>query len=250
MIKIGCCGFPVKRREYAAQFPVVELQQTFYQLPRLDTARRWRKELPPPFEFTLKAWQLITHEASSPTYRRLRTVLRPEERRQAGSFQATPVVLRAWEATREIALALEAVVILFQCPARFGPTPENLYRMRRFFGDLDRNPHTLAWEPRGQWDPAVVMELCRELDLLPAGDPFVTPPFPGSRAYFRLHGLGGYRYQYTDADLETRKTFLAGYREVYVLINNMSMADDARRFLAVVRSHLPVKNNRLQGLYL
>lgn len=230
LIKIGCCGFPVKRREYAAQFPVVEIQQTFYQPPRVDTARRWRAEVPPPFEFTLKAWQLITHEASSPTYRRLKTVLRPEERRQTGFFQTTPIVRRAWEATREIALALEAQVILFQCPARFGPTPENIDRMRRFFGDLDREPFTLAWEHRGLWPRPVVAELCRELDLIPAGDPFVTLPFPGPLAYFRLHGIGGYRYKYTDADLETLKTFLAGYQEAYVLFNNMSMADDARRF--------------------
>ncbi len=148
-VKIGCCGFPGKRRDYAAQFPVVEIQQTFYQPPRVDTARRWREELPSPFEFTLKAWQLITHEASSPTYRRLKTVLSPGERQQAGGFKSTALVRRAWEATREIAGVLEARVILFQCPARFGPTPANLERMRHFFGGLDRECFILAWEPRG-----------------------------------------------------------------------------------------------------
>ena len=30
-IKIGCCGFSVRRQEYAAHLPVVEVQQTFYQ---------------------------------------------------------------------------------------------------------------------------------------------------------------------------------------------------------------------------
>jgi len=33
-------------------------------------------------------------------------------------------------------------------------------------------------------------ELCRELDLVPAMDPFATPPFAGPLAYFRLHGIG------------------------------------------------------------
>jgi uncharacterized protein YecE (DUF72 family) len=234
LIKIGCCGFPMKRRDYVAQFPVVEIQQTFYQPPRLDTARRWRQVLPPPFEFTVKAWQLITHAASSPTYRRLKTVLEEEGRRQAGGFQNTAVVRLAWEATRKIALALNARVILFQCPARFGPTPENLDRMRTFFGDLDREDFTLAWEPRGQWPRALVAELCQELDLVPALDPFATAPFAGPLAYFRLHGSGGYRYKFTDADLETLKSFLTGYQEAYVLFNNMSMAEDARRFLSVV----------------
>lgn len=234
LIKIGCCGFPMKRRDYVAQFPMVEIQQTFYQPPRPDTARRWRQELPPPFEFTVKAWQLITHEAASPTYRRLKTVLGEEERRQAGGFQASAMVHLAWEATRKIALVLKARGILFQCPARFGPTPENLDRMRTFFGDLDREDFTLAWEPRGQWPRALVEELCRELDLVPALDPFTTPPFAGPLAYFRLHGIGGYRYKFTDADLETLKSFLSGHQGAYVLFNNMSMAEDARRFLSVV----------------
>lgn len=233
-VKIGCCGFPMRRREYAAEFPVVEIQQTFYQPPKVDTARRWREELPPPFEFTLKAWQLITHEATSPTYRRLKTVLSQGERHQAGSFKPTKLVRRAWEATREIALVLEARIILFQCPARFGPFPENLERLRRFFGDLDREDFTLAWEPRGQWPRPLVEELCQELDLTPAVDPFATPPFPGPLAYFRLHGIGGYRYKFTDHDLEILHSFLAGHQEVYVLFNNISMADDARRFLSVV----------------
>lgn len=35
-LKIGCCGFPVGRRQYAACFSVVEVQQTFYQPPRVE----------------------------------------------------------------------------------------------------------------------------------------------------------------------------------------------------------------------
>ncbi|MFQ5882008.1 MAG: DUF72 domain-containing protein [Candidatus Methylomirabilales bacterium] len=57
------------------RFPVVELQQTFYQPPRLKTVQRWREEVPATFEFTMKAWQLITHEPGSPTYRRLKIAI-------------------------------------------------------------------------------------------------------------------------------------------------------------------------------
>jgi len=53
-IKIGCCGFPVKHQEYAARFRLVEVQQTFYQPPLPATARKWRQEMPPNFDFTLK----------------------------------------------------------------------------------------------------------------------------------------------------------------------------------------------------
>ncbi len=228
-LKIGCCGFPKGLRQYAARLPVAEVQQTFYEPPKLATARRWRQEVPPEFEFTLKAWQLITHEATSPTYRRLKRPLTGEERSQAGSFRLTPVVLTAWQATREIALALNARIILFQCPARFGPIPENLGRLRRFFQHLDRGGFVFAWEPRCDWPRETVAALGRELDLVLALDPFATPPFPGPLAYFRLHGRGGYRYAYTEDDLQELASLLAGHAEAYVLFNNMHMWTDACR---------------------
>ena len=69
-IKVGCCGFSSSRKDYFSQFKLVEVQQTFYKMPRLETALRWRGEVPADFEFTLKAWQLITHPPTSPPYRK------------------------------------------------------------------------------------------------------------------------------------------------------------------------------------
>ena len=94
-VRIGLCGFTMAFADYVREFPVVEVQQTFYQPPGDATLLRWRRSAPPRFEFTLKAWQLITHEASSPTYRRLRLPLGAEERSDCGSFRPTPVVLAA-----------------------------------------------------------------------------------------------------------------------------------------------------------
>ena len=81
-IRIGCCGFPQALSGYAKAFSVVEVQQTFYQPPMLKTLERWRAQVAPDFEFTVKAWQLITHESTSPTYRRLREKLTGEQRRE------------------------------------------------------------------------------------------------------------------------------------------------------------------------
>lgn len=234
MVKIGCCGFPVGRKNYRLRLQVVEVQETFYQPPKPETVRRWRLEAPPAFEFALKAWQLITHEASSPTYRRLGRALAPEERRLAGSFQDTPLVRQAWETTRELARILSARLILFQCPARFGPSEENLLRLRRFFGQIKRHEFLFAWEPRGAWPPELVAGLCRELDLIPALDPFSTAPYPGPLAYFRLHGKGGYRYTYTDQDLTELKAIVSGYQEVYLFFNNLSMWPDACRLVELM----------------
>ena len=87
-VRIGLCGFTMAFADYVREFAVVEVQQTFYEPPRDATLVRWRRQAPPGFEFTLKAWQLITHEASSPTYRRLRRPLSAGQRRECGSFRS------------------------------------------------------------------------------------------------------------------------------------------------------------------
>jgi uncharacterized protein YecE (DUF72 family) len=229
-VKTGCCGFPVSKKQYMHCLKVVEVQQTFYQPPRVETAWRWREEAPISFEFTLKAWQLITHEAGSPTYRKLKEPLSNEERLQAGAFKPTALVRRAWEATLEIAHALSAPLIVLQCPARFDPSPEHVANLRRFFGESERRNLILAWEPRGDWPRELVEGLCQELDLVPVVDPFTTPPFPGPLAYFRLHGRGGYRYQYGPDDFKALASFLRGFDEAYVMFNNLSMWADAQAF--------------------
>src|SRR5919205_2526573 len=107
LVRIGCCGFRSSRQTYYESLDSVEVQHTFYQPPQVSTLRRWREEAPAGFEFTLKAWQLVTHLSSSPTYRRLKRQLTEEERDGAGFFRPTEAVASAWVLTRECAAALK-----------------------------------------------------------------------------------------------------------------------------------------------
>lgn len=239
-IKVGCCGFPVKREEYYRRFSVVELQQTFYKLPKVETARRWREEAPPEFEFTLKAWQLITHEPKSPTYRRLgKRLLEKARTKRYGFFRPTDEVFSAWDQTAVIASALEAQVIVFQTPPSFDPTPEHQMNLRRFFSNIDRKGWTMAWEPRGNWPSPTVKGLCEELDLIHGVNPLKEEPLYGAIRYFRLHGKTGYRYLHTDEDLRLLRAMCPEGITTYVLFNNMFMAEDAFRFLGLVGDAAP-----------
>ena len=238
-IKIGCCGFPTAQHRYFETFKVLEVQKTFYEPPRMSTAKRWREKAPSGFEFTVKAWQLITHEPSSPTYRRLRREVPPEKRDRYGSFRLTPEVIGAWERTREVAEALGARIVVFQCPASFRPSDENLDRMKEFFGAIKGRKFTFAWEPRGAWDAQRVAGLCRELDLVHCVDPFKNEPVHGRIRYFRLHGRGGYRYSYTEEDLVALQQQCAGTQTCYCMFNNVSMLNDALAFRALVEANHP-----------
>jgi len=247
-VRVGCSGFPKPLVQYAKAFRVGEVQQTFYQPPRLKTLERWRSQVPGEFEFTLKAWQLITHEACSPTYRRLRERLSERERQEAGSFRLSRVVMGAWQRTLECARALQSQVILFQCPASFVPSKENKANLRAFFGEIrrasprlgrcgasppgkTRESFTCVWEPRGAWKAEEVRELCDDLGLVHGVDPFALEATTPGLGYFRLHGRGGYRYHYTLSDFKALLEKVESHAPCYMLFNNISMWEDALRFL-------------------
>jgi uncharacterized protein YecE (DUF72 family) len=229
-VKIGCCGFPKARNIYYEYFKVVEVQQTFYQPPKSKTIERWRLEAPQDFEFTLKVWQLITHEAKSPTYRRL-TLSWPERRLiRCGSFKPTDEVRWAWRQTREVAMALKARIVVFQTPPSFQPSEANKENLRKFFKEVNRGDFTLVWEPRGSWSGGEIQEICRELNLIHGVDPFKAVPMYGNIRYFRIHGITGYGYRFNEKDLETLKEKCQ--EGCYCLFNNMNMWTDALAFQA------------------
>src|SRR5262245_1895142 len=74
-IHIGTAGVPLPRalrdrfgpgrsmlERYASRFNAVEINSTFYRLPRASTAARWAATVPEAFRFALKTPKHITHE--------------------------------------------------------------------------------------------------------------------------------------------------------------------------------------------
>ena len=232
ILRLGLCGWNGSQRAYFEDFDCIEIQSTFYDPPSLLVARKWRSEAPPDFQFCIKAWQLITHTAASPTYRRLPSPLPAADRDAVGSFRQTEQVWQAWLRTDEVARALDARVILFQCPKSFLPTSENLINCGAFFRSVNRKRFRLAFEPRGAaWTEDIVRDFCAEYDLVHCVDPFETSSVHGDTRYWRLHGRGSYSYRYSDADLNLLRQMLVRQpRSGYVMFNNFSSRIDALRF--------------------
>lgn len=72
---IGCAGWGLSSankhlfpsggshlQSYAAVFPCVEINSSFYRLHRADTYARWRDSVPETFRFSVKLLRTITHE--------------------------------------------------------------------------------------------------------------------------------------------------------------------------------------------
>jgi uncharacterized protein YecE (DUF72 family) len=232
-MKLGMCGFTIGAAAYFRQFGVVEVQQTFYDPPDAATIAKWRAQAPPDFEFTLKAWQVITHAGSSRTYRRLRRPFGDRERAEAGGFRLNPTTLAGWETTLEAAEGLRATAILFQCPASFRAIEPNLTNMREFFQTIrrPRGVH-LLWEPRGAWPDELTGSLCRELGLIHAVDPFIRPSLTPELLYWRLHGNRSHNANYTEAELRRVLDWVPADPAIdtYVLFNNIPRVADVKRF--------------------
>lgn len=220
------------KKKYFQKFNLVEINKTFYNLPRESTAEKWGDERPEDFEYTMKAWQLITHKSSSPTYRKLRTDISDKKKKNYGDFQPTDEVFKAWEDTATIAEKSGIEKILFQCPASFESTEENIDNMRSFFGEIDRRDFIFIWEPRGDWKPKTVKNICKDLNLIHCVDPFKHERTYGDPIYYRLHGTDSYYHTFSDEELKEviSKIESANVEEAYVLFNNVSMDEDALQF--------------------
>ena len=234
-IKIGCCGFPHGMKNYFARFRVVELQKTFYQIPSYESVKKWFSLSPPGFEFTVKAWQGVTHPVTSPTYRRFKGTLKGKPENY-GFFQQTEEVLNAWRVTERVCSMLKTRYVLFQCPASFKPTSKNLENIVVFFKTIKNPVFQFVWEPRGgDWTDEVISEVCKKCNLVHCVDPFNRFPVTKEVAYFRLHGspLGDrmYYYDYTEEDLNRLIEWCERFKKVYCFFNNMNMYQSAVKLM-------------------
>ncbi|MEZ0394641.1 MAG: DUF72 domain-containing protein [Desulfurococcaceae archaeon] len=248
-MRVGCCGFPCSRRKYFELFDVVELQNTFYELPTIEWAESLRKEAPQGFEFTLKAWQAITHPHSSPTWKKMK---RPPSGSQEnyGWLRPTPENFRALERTLEVARALGASLVILQTPASMPRDEDSAAWVKEFLCEASKvaKPVVLGWEPRGPWAEArdALSRIVSDCEIIHVADPFRYEILPNSfrTFYARLHGIGkgevNYRYKYTDEDLSTLlekvKANSTSFRRFYIMFNNVYMLDDAMRFKKMVAS--------------
>jgi len=237
MFKIGCCGFPISQEKYFKEFSVIEIQQSFYRTLTEKQVKNWKSKAPGEFEFVLKAPQYITHPPTSPTYRRADLVA--EKRKFCGGFRINSVTEEIMETFHARASLLGAKKFVFQTPASFRPTDENIKNLLVFFKHY-RGRGVFIWEPRGKdWTTRIIKDICKEAGLIHAVDPFLHGlPVFGEFTYFRLHGdLHTYRYSYSDDEL---KRIIDMAAEVgYFMFNNSDMYNNAHRLKEILKNLSP-----------
>jgi uncharacterized protein YecE (DUF72 family) len=102
-----------------------------------------------------------------------------------------------------------------------------------FLGTIGRPEGVrFLWEPRGAWPDDIVLELCRDLDLIHAVDPFVRPSLTPQLIYWRLHGNRSHYANYTDDELRQIDAWLPddADTDAYVMFNNVPRVKDVKRY--------------------
>ena len=240
-VYVGCCGFPVARKKYYELFRVVELQNTFYELPSVEWAKETRREAPENFEFTIKAWQVITHPHTSPTWKKMKKP--PSKVENYGYLKPTRENLLAFEKTLEVAKSLEARIVVLQTPSSMPATEFTIKQVDEFFEQAKSYLSAgiiVGWEVRGPLlNNPELGKLLEKHNILHVVDVFRYRPLYRHNSevlYTRLHGIGpgevNYSYNYTDEDLEKLFSILLEerFKKAYVMFNNVKMLNNALRF--------------------
>ncbi|MHA2059305.1 MAG: DUF72 domain-containing protein [Candidatus Ranarchaeia archaeon] len=171
---------------YSQVFDFVEVNTTFYQIPKIDLVASWRKRVPEDFEFSVKCHQAITH-----TYQ----------------FSPNRQVLDTFQRMVEICHLLKTRFLVFETPASIALTPAKLTEIRDFFATIDYGDLDLVWEIRrhpNQSIPSPLQKILEDHGILQSVDLSKEDPVGSSKKiYSRLFGSGDHNiYQFTDEELQ------------------------------------------------
>jgi uncharacterized protein YecE (DUF72 family) len=212
-VRVGTSGFAFKEwkgtfypedlpdkemlRYYASQFSTVEINNTFYRLPKEQVLADWAAQAPPGFTLALKASQRITHHA----------------RLKAEAASPLEYLLQ-----NIAALGDRLGPVLFQLPPNL---KKDLPRLTAFVARLPPDRRFTIEFRHASWFEDDVVALLRERQIamtMIEQDDFASPLIPTAAwGYLRLH-----RYDYDAEKLATwaRRVQDEPWEEAYVFFKH------------------------------
>ena len=246
-------------RYYASQFPIVEVDSTYYYPPTERNAALWAERTPTEFTFHVKAYSLLTQHPTRPDSlaEDLRESVPPQSRGKRflyASHLPAAVMDEVWERFREALMPLHSAgklgAVHFQFPEWFLPGRQS----RAYILEAaERLPdYQVAVEFRNAaWmnerNEAITLDFLRSHQIpytsvdMPQGFPSSLPPVAAATApnlaYVRFHGRNAeqwkgkhdtatprFAYLYSPEELREWvpriRELATEAREVHVLMNN------------------------------
>jgi uncharacterized protein YecE (DUF72 family) len=180
MFVVACSGFPIAVSRYLSEFMAVEISDTEIGIPGMGTLRRWQREAPDGFVFT---------------------VLAPSEIGTSG-FIPGGETDHALKNILSFCKKLDAKALVFRVPEEIAYGRAVAARAKKLLGDLHRGaPQAVLDAPH--WSKANVDKVCDGTGAIGAFDPLTLAQAPsGKVAYLALSGPAGHRSRYDEDTLQ------------------------------------------------
>jgi uncharacterized protein YecE (DUF72 family) len=214
MLVVACSGFPGPVSRYWGELPGVEIAESENAPPGAGTVRRWLREAPKGFAFSLLAPKAIA----------------------AGGFAQKGKAAPLLAETAEVAKALGAQALVFVAPPEWLPTRAAKAAVKAFAEALPRGLPTCVFDLQG-WSPEETAAAVGGAGALAAQNPLRAPlPAKQDLLYVRLPGPAGHRSRYEEASLEQVAAAVRGAnaKRTFVVLANIDMLPNAKSLVKLL----------------
>ena len=215
MFFVACSGFPVPVSRYWREFHSVEISDTEIAMPGSGTVRRWVREAPEGFAFTMIAPQQIA----------------------ASGFRRTKENKALCESLLGLAKTLDAKAVVFAADESFKHGKAARTAVRSFLGFLpDEMPPAVLDLPA--WKPTDIAATLGDRPGAAAYDPLLQdPPPPADLTYMRLPGPAGHRSRYDEASIQRIADHCAQIESslAFCVFQNIDMQTNANQLMKKIR---------------
>ncbi|MEJ2242046.1 MAG: DUF72 domain-containing protein [Candidatus Bathyarchaeota archaeon] len=199
---------------YSKAFNFVEVNSTFYQMPKLDMVKSWRKIVPKDFEFSVRCNKKLTHELK---------------------FESIPEVFSIFDQMVTICNILDSEFLHFQTPAQFDFNQFNVEKVTNFFSSLKKTNLRYVLEIRNPDSlNSRFIKYLQDLGIIHCVDLLkkVEPSYLSDVLYTRIFGKGFHNvYQPLDNELMQIDKMASkdGIKKSLIVMHSNKMFKDAAR---------------------
>ena len=146
---------------YTKYFNVIEINNTFYSLPKISTVQNWSDQVPASFKFTVKVWQEITHNFKNANV---------EESISQFFYRISP-------------LKGKVSAYLLQFPPWFKSNEKHLHHLKYLISELPtENRYIIELRDNSWFNEETISEIVHGTNIV-----FGTTYMPGINAYYQTN---------------------------------------------------------------
>jgi uncharacterized protein YecE (DUF72 family) len=179
MLFVACSGFPIAVSRYFAELRAVEVSDTEIGIPGMGTIRRWQREAPEGFVFTVLAPAAIG----------------------GSGFAETGETAQALKGILSFCKKLEARALVIRVPEEIAHDRAVATRAKKLLESVGPGAPPIVLDAP-HWKPAQLAKVCESAGAIPAQDPLSLARAPkGELAYLTRPGPAGHRTRYDEETL-------------------------------------------------